>query len=367
MDMAARPAARIPPGGEIRRKIGVMVVDDSLTARTVLSRTIERESDLEVVATANTAEQALAKLDEVVVDIVLLDLEMPGMGGLAALPALLQRARGAKVMVVSALTQEGAKHTLSALSMGAVDTLLKPASGQFDEDYRATLLEKIRALSLDLRVPASGRAATPREPLKLRKPSRKLARVLAIGGSTGGIHALCVLLRQLPARIGVPILVTQHLPASFVPVLARQIEIAASRSARVAQEGTVLEADTILIAPANGHMVIQKRADRFVASISKAKAKSGCTPSADPMFASVADVFAAHALGIVLSGMGRDGVEGAARIVEEGGTMIAQDELSSAVWGMPRAVAEAGLASAILPPDAIARTVCEKTDIAAWS
>lgn len=367
MDTAARPAARISPGGVRRRNIGVMIVDDSLTTRTVLSRTIERESDLEVVATANTAEQALSKLDEVMVDIVLLDLEMPGMGGLAALPVLLKKARGAKVMVVSALTQEGAQHTLSALSMGAVDTLLKPASGQFDEAYRAMLLEKLRALSQDFGVRVGGQATPPCEPPKVRKASRKLARVLAIGGSTGGIHALCMLLRNLPGRIGVPILVTQHLPASFVPVLARQIEIAASRNARVAQDRTLLEADTVLIAPADGHLMIERQDDCFVARIDRAKAKSGCMPSADPMFASVADVFAAHGLGIVLSGMGRDGAEGAARIVEAGGTMIAQDEQSSAVWGMPRAIAEAGLASAILPPDEIAQAVSQKTDIAAWN
>lgn len=367
MNMAVKPASLYGLRSKLGRKAAVMIVDDSLTVRTVLSRTIEKEPDLHVVATANTAEQALAKLDEASVDIILLDLEMPGMGGIAALPTLLEKSGGAKIMVVSALTEVGAKHTLSALSMGAVDTLLKPSSGTFDDTYRAVLVEKIRGLCDGLsQIRETGQSiAVP--PPQLRKPSRKLARVVAIGGSTGGIHALCQFLRNLPERVGVPILVTQHLPSSFVSVLARQIELASGRTARVAKENIQLEPDKILIAPGDSHMVITKAGEKYVASTSREIASSGCMPSADPMFRSVGDVFGDRGLGIVLSGMGRDGIEGAARIVEQGGTMIAQNEESSAVWGMPRAVVEAGFASAILTPEEIAREVSAKTDLAAWN
>lgn len=367
MKTAATSAAQSSGGTRHSRLIRVMIVDDSLTVRTVLARTIEAQPDLEVVTTANTAEQAIEKLDGTAVDIILLDLEMPGMGGLAALPTLLEKAHGAPVMVVSALTEEGATHTLEALSMGAVDTLLKPASGRFDDDYRKILLDKIRALCPGRSDAPAASYISPLPQPRVREPSHKPARVLAIGGSTGGIHALCILLRQLPERLGVPILITQHLPASFLPVFARQVELAASREATVMEIGSELKPDRILIAPGAGHMVVQESNGKLVTGISTARAQSGCTPSADPMFESVGAAFGSGALGIVLSGMGTDGAEGAARLVEAGGTIIAQDRATSAVWGMPRAVAEAGLASAILPPERIAAEIMAKTGATAWN
>ncbi len=349
------------------RRAKVMIVDDSLTVRTVLSRTIESQPDLEVVASASTAEQAIAELDRIATDIILLDLEMPGMGGLAALPTLLEKAGGAAVMVVSALTQEGAEHTVKALSMGAVDTLLKPASGQFDNDYRMVLLAKIRALCpvrSDLAKPARQRpSARP----KVRAPSRKPAKILAIAGSTGGIHALGIVLKGLPERLGIPVLVTQHLPGSFLPVFARQVELAASRTATVARDGMELEADKIVIAPGDGHLMVEERNGRIFTAISTKPSRSGCTPSADPMFDSISSAYGAAGLGVVLSGMGTDGAQGAAQLVEAGGTIIVQDRASAAVWGMPRAVAEAGLASAILPPERIAAEVMVKTGLTAWN
>lgn len=366
MQPAVASAARSSGGPKLNRRIRTMIVDDSLTVRTVLSRTIEPQPDMEVVATAATAEQAIETLDSVPVDIVLLDLEMPGMGGLAALPMLLEKARGAPVMVVSSLTTQGAKHTLEALSMGAVDTFLKPNSGRFDEEYRAGLIDKIRALGPAAAEPA---AATPARVLPrptIREHARRPARILAIGGSTGGIHALCLLLKQLPRRTGIPILITQHLPAAFLPVFARQVELAASRAAVIAEGGSVLEPDKIVIAPGDGHLVIRDRGGRHVVAIDKSRSRSGCTPSADPMFEAVAAVFGDEGLGVVLSGMGTDGVEGAARLVEAGGTMLAQDRASSAVWGMPKAVAQAGLASAILPPERLAQAIAAKVHSATW-
>jgi two-component system, chemotaxis family, protein-glutamate methylesterase/glutaminase len=337
--------------GARAQPIRVMIVDDSLTARTVLSRIVEAEPDLEIVAKATTAEMALARLLESPADVILLDLEMPGMGGLEALPKLLERGRGVQVLVVSSLTAEGAEHTLSALSMGAADTLLKPSAGQFDLAYRGALIAKIRALGRGGAEPAA--AVVPRAPAAPRE-LRKAPAVLAIGASTGGIHAMSLLLRALPARFDLPILVTQHLPGAFMPVLARQLELASGREAQVAAGGEELIARRILVAPGDGHLIVQTKGGKLVTGIARHKVRSGCMPSVDPLFETLADAANGCAIGIVLSGMGRDGAEGAAKLAAAGGTLFAQDAATSSVWGMPRAIAEAGLAAAVLPPAEIA-------------
>ncbi|MGX7953667.1 chemotaxis-specific protein-glutamate methyltransferase CheB [Tsuneonella sp. HG249] len=333
--------------------IRVMVVDDSLVARTVLSRIIEAEPDLEIVAKATTGEMAIARLAETPVDVILLDLEMPGIGGMGALPRILQLARGAKVLVVSSLTEQGAEATLGALSMGAADTMLKPRSGEFDAGYGRILVGKIRALAPGPRT-RSASALTKIAMPASRASSSGQPQALAIGASTGGIHALCLLLGALPNRFTVPILVVQHLPESFMATLARQLTLASGRPAKVAGGDTALKPGEILVAPGNGHMIVRQVAGRLVTGIAHHAAPSGCTPSLDPLFETLADATGGKALGVVLSGMGRDGVIGAARLVGAGGTLFAQDAATAAVWGMPRAVAEAGLATAVLPPEAIA-------------
>jgi two-component system chemotaxis response regulator CheB len=331
-----------------------MIVDDSLVARTVLSRIIEAESDCEIVAKATTGEMAIARLSETRADVVLLDLEMPGMGGIGALPRILELASGAQVLVVSSLTAEGAEHTLKALSMGAADTLLKPRAGEFDAIYARALLAKIRALAGPAPGPFSRASAMPPAPRPLRQVEPQ---ALAIGASTGGIHALCQLLRALPRGFDQPILVVQHLPESFMETLARQLATAANRPAIVAGAGTRVEAGRIHVAPGDGHMIVRREGTALVTGVAHHAVPSGCTPSVDPLFESLADAARGCAIGVVLSGMGRDGVVGAARLAAAGGTIFAQDAATSAVWGMPRAIAEAGLATAVLPPDQIAAQV----------
>jgi two-component system chemotaxis response regulator CheB len=186
---------------------------------------------------------------------------------------------------------------------------------------------------------------------------------VAIGASTGGIHALCLLLGALPRQFSLPILVVQHLPESFMATLARQLTLACGRPAKVAGSDTPLEAGGILVAPGDGHMVVRRHAGRLVTGIAHHAAPSGCTPSVDPLFETLADATGGKAIGVVLSGMGRDGVIGAARLVAAGGTLFAQDAATSAVWGMPRAVAEAGLAAAVLPPEAIAQRLAAMAGI----
>ncbi|WP_207912099.1 chemotaxis-specific protein-glutamate methyltransferase CheB [Parafrankia sp. BMG5.11] len=347
-----------PPGigrGFVRDAIRVMIVDDSLVARTVLSRIIEAEADCEIVAKATTGEMAIARLAETPVDVILLDLEMPGMGGIGALPRILDLAGAGQVLVVSSLTAAGAEHTLQALSMGAADTLLKPRAGEFDEGYGRALIGKIRALAGRARHPAP--SVVRSMPLAHRRREAGVPQAIGIGASTGGIHALCLLLAALPRYCDLPILVVQHLPESFMDTLARQLAAASGRPAVVADAGTPVQAGRIHVAPGHGHMVVRRQGHEMVTGISHHAAPSGCTPSVDPLFESLADATGGQAIGAVLSGMGRDGAIGAARLVAAGGTIFAQDAATSAVWGMPRAIADAGLATAVLPPAQIAARI----------
>ena len=350
---------RTGPGAE---PVRVLVVDDSPTVRAVFARLIGEESDLELAAAEDSAERALATLVQSAPDVILLDLDMPGMGGLDAIPRMIQLSAPARILVVSSLTVRGAEHTLAALSLGAADTLAKPRPGQFDQEYRATLLRKIRLLG---RVAKRARvkAAVPVQPL--RAAARVAPHLLAVGASTGGIHALGQLLGSLTARVKIPILITQHLPASFMEPFVRQLRAASGRGAVVAQDGMAVLPGQIIVAPGDAHLTVAASAQGVtVARLEDGPVASGCRPSVDPMFSSCARLFGAHAMGVVLSGMGRDGADGAAQIVAAGGTILAQDAASSAVWGMPGAVAGAGLASAVLPPEQIALRIAASMGVA---
>jgi two-component system, chemotaxis family, protein-glutamate methylesterase/glutaminase len=337
-----------------------MVVDDSLTARNVFLRLFESDPDFAIVAQASRAERALDMLASVETDVLLLDLEMPGMGGLAALPQLIEAARGAKILIVSALTKDGAEQTLKALSLGAADTIAKPTTGLLDPAFQEEVRAKVRALAhrRTRRLTIRQVPAVPQRSVIMDAPVSST--VLAIGGSTGGIHALCQLLRHLPARCGMPILVTQHLPCEFMDVFARQLAEASGREAVVAQSGLALVADRIVIAPGNAHLVVKQHAGRLIADLRGGRSDSGCLPSVDVMLASLADKVGGAVTAVVLSGMGKDGLIGARKLAAAGGTIIAQDEESSAVWGMPRAVVEEGLTLAALPPAQLASFIAAR-------
>ena len=342
-------------------RIRLMVVDDSMVARAVLSRMIEVDDGFEIVAVAGTAEDAITALGQVRVDIVLLDLEMPGAGGLKSIPKILEAARGARVLIVSSLAEEGAEETVAALALGAADTLPKPGTGRFNGRFSEVLLGKLRALG---RAELRGTARAPRtDPLAvgmLRAMNEGPVKLLALGASTGGIHALTAFFQEIPARVGAPILVTQHLPEAFMAVFARQLSDAAGREAVVAEDGLRLLPDRIVIAPGNASMAIEVSGGKMVARLIRQRSASGFLPSVDPMLASAGAMLGPEALGVVFSGMGRDGLEGAMALIGAGGSVLVQDEASSAVWGMPRAVAEAGLACGILPPSRIARRIAHR-------
>ena len=339
-----------------------MIVDDSMVARAVLSRMIESDGGFEILAVAGTAEDAIEALQAVRVDVILLDLDMPGAGGLKSIPRIIAAAAGARIMIVSSQAEEGAEETVAALALGAADTLPKPGIGRFNGRFSEVLLRKLKALGDS--APLSARAAARRQFLPdgpLRSMPADPIGILAIGASTGGIHALGSLFQHLPRRIGVPILITQHLPAPFMSVFARQLGLVAKREARVAENGLELIADRIIVAPGDAHLTVDVVGGAHVVRLTSAPSASGCLPSLDPMLASVGALFGEAALGVVLSGMGRDGVEGAGRLVACGGSILAQDAASCAVWGMPRAVLEAGLACAVMPPDKLARRIAART------
>ena len=354
--LARRTAAEPPPP---RRNIRLMIVDDSMVARAVLSRMVEIGGGIEISAVAGTAEDAVEALSHVSVDVILLDLEMPGAGGLSKLPEIIAAARGARVLVVSSLAEEGAAATVRALAQGAADTLLKPGTGRLQGRFADILTAKIRALGPVERSQLSSRASA--NAATLRAMGVEDLSLLAIGASTGGIHALGRFFSALPPKIGVPILVTQHLPVPFMDVFARQLTSAAGRPTSIASDGATLTADEVLIAPGDAHLTVEGgRGSPLRVRLVQGRAASGCLPSVDPMLASVAALQLPGSVAVILSGMGRDGVDGAAALVSSGGAVLVQDEATSAVWGMPRAVADAGLAAAILCPEKLARRVASR-------
>jgi two-component system chemotaxis response regulator CheB len=342
-----------------------MLVDDSIVARSVFQTMLAAYPEFEVAATASTARQALARLDTMAVDIVLLDLAMPGMDGLTALPEIVRRGRGARVLVVSASAGAGADACVRALTLGAADTLEKPSAGAFGDAFRAGLIDKLR------RIGREGQAV-PREPARpdLRElpsapalsPSREgPIDCLAIGASTGGLHALPALFAALPSSFDAPILITQHLPAAFMPFFAAQVADIARRPASVAQDGSPLVRGEILVAPGDGHIGLRQSRLLVRVQLSRELAPSGCLPSVDPMFSAVARCFGERAFAVVLSGMGRDGALGAADVVAAGGEIAVQDSASSVIWGMPGSVARAGLAATIAAPAGIAARIAART------
>ncbi|MGY4396079.1 two-component system chemotaxis response regulator CheB [Sphingomonas sp. UYAg733] len=330
----------------------ILIVDDSAVARAVIGRMIEASRRFVVAGSVSDAQAALAFLKGNAVDAILLDIDMPGIDGLTALPDLITASLGAKVLIVSSSCDEGAVTTIQALALGAADTLVKPGVGAFAGRFAEVLTDKLtRLLEIDDIVEDVLPAVSARS-------DSGGFDIVAIGASTGGIHALSQLLREIPASFPLPILITQHLPESFMPYFAAQVAVLAGRPCEVATDCLRIRPGRVIIAPGDGHMRLVNLGDGGAAvRLSREPAKSGCMPSVDPMFESLAEVYGPRALAIVLSGMGRDGSDGAKRLADAGGCVVVQDQASSVVWGMPGAIASAGGASAILPPDEIGRLI----------
>jgi two-component system chemotaxis response regulator CheB len=355
---SASPAPRDNP-------IRVMLVDDSAVIRSLMFQILATDPGITVSASAANGQTAVQLFRKTDIQVIVLDIEMPVMDGLSAIPKLLEIDPDVKIIIASTLSLRNAEISLKALELGASDYIPKPTTPReigAEGDFKRELLAKVRSHGARPRVhrrilpttdlrPVAVSVATPQPARKitLRRPALSRPQVIAIGSSTGGPQALFTLLRALPANLPVPIVVTQHMPPTFTAVLAQHIERICERPCREATDGTMLAAGSIYIAPGDHHLLIEGTPARLIARLSREPAENYCRPSVDPMMRSLTQTLGGHVLGIILTGMGSDGLAGARQMVEAGGTLIAQDEATSVVWGMPGAVATAGLCAAVLP------------------
>lgn len=345
-----------------RPRTRVMLVDDSAVVRGVLVRILESDPSLEIVATCSNGQTAVMQIARHKPDVVILDIEMPVMDGLTALPKLLQADPGARIIMASTLTQKNAEISLEALQRGATDYIPKPLASQLQgsDNFRRDLLAKIAGLGqrrTDMAVAAGAVAPISKsaQPIfQMRNAMARDPKVLAIGSSTGGPQALLTLLSALPRSIDAPIVIAQHMPATFTTVLAQHIARASGRPCTEAANGEPIIPGRIYLAPGDFHFEVAREISGVVARLNKAEPENFCRPSVNPLFRSVARVFGAQVVTVMLTGMGSDGLAGTRDVAAAGGTVIAQDEATSVVWGMPGAIANAGLCSAVLPLSGIA-------------
>lgn len=344
----------------------VMVVDDSAIIRGMIARWVTEAGGFDVVCTASNGRMAVDFAERHKPEIVLLDIEMPEVDGLAALPLILRAHPPGKIIVISTLTQRNAQISLKCLSLGAVDYLAKPESARAADaaaEFRRELIEKLRALSSKRSSPSRPSAPLQVSPASLpQAPAAKLGSVkpqcLLIGSSTGGPRAVERVLQDLkPGLSSIPVLIVQHMPAMFTAVFAEHLQTLLSVPCREAKDGEAISAGTVLVAPGGRHMGVTVASGKPVIRLHDGPAENFCRPAVDVLFREAAAVFGASTLATVLTGMGSDGTAGAQFLIKAGGTVIAQDEATSIVWGMPGSVVKAGLAHEVLPLDAIGRSL----------
>jgi len=347
-----------------------MIVDDSVVIRGLISRWIEAEPDMVVAASLRTGLDAVNQVERIKPDIALLDIEMPVLDGIAALPQLLAKKRDLIVIMASTLTRRNAEISFKALSLGAADYIPKPettreASGA--DVFRHDLLQKIRYLGGKVRRKVSATsAAAPaivREPVAPAAPSvasqaalvkrsfgPTAPRVLLIGSSTGGPQALMALVSEIgPVIDHYPVLITQHMPPTFTTILAEHLMRSARRPAHEGIDGEAIKPGRIYLAPGGRHMRVGRQGGQPVIALDDGPPVNFCKPAVDPLFTSAIDVWQGAVMAVILTGMGSDGMRGGKDVVAAGGSVIAQDEASSVVWGMPGAAANAGICAAVLP------------------
>ena len=429
------------------RPVKVLLVDDSLVVRSVLKRIVNRACGLELGAAVSSAARALAYLTSERVDVIILDIEMPDMNGLEALPLLLASSDGARILILSSNAESGGRTAIRALSMGASDILAKPGKAAISGRFGEILIERLRLLGSQRLTQQPGHSAAPSSGFacaSVAKSARAMSSVkpvlavstasavsasastvsasastvsasasaasasasaasasasaasasfaassaaaavkaalplpdvkvtrdhscntditcIGVAASTGGIAAFVAFLAHLDERVIAPILLTQHLPAAFISFYAQQIAANSKRKVAVVTDGMRLEKQAIYLAPGNAHLMVKKHGELYELRLDTRAVPNGCLPSADPMLSSLADVFGERAIGLILSGMGRDGAVGAERLKQSGAMILAQGSESCVVWGMPGAVVKSGTASLILSPEAMAGLVNRNT------
>lgn len=356
-----------------------MVVDDSVVIRGLISRWIEAEPDMVVAASLRTGLDAVNQLERVNPDVAVLDIEMPDLDGISALPQLLAKRPRLIIIMVSTLTRRNAEISFKALSLGASDYIPKPESTRelaAAETFRHHLLQKIRHLGAKARrstpatsspplAPTLGRAREPavrptasavaQPQLMKRSFTATAPRALLIGSSTGGPQALMALVAEIgPVIDRFPVLITQHMPPTFTTILAEHLARSSHRPAHEGVNGEIVKAGHIYLAPGGCHMRVVRQGANAAIALDDGPAVNFCKPAVDPLFSSAVEVWQGGILAVVLTGMGSDGMRGGKEIVAAGGNIIAQDEATSVVWGMPGAAAHAGICAAVLPLNQIA-------------
>ncbi|UUX50525.1 chemotaxis response regulator protein-glutamate methylesterase [Nisaea acidiphila] len=362
----------------------VMLVDDSAVIRGLFTRFLEADPDVKIVASVGDGQRAIDTLKNNDIEIIVLDIEMPRMDGITALPELLKVDPKVQIVMASTLTARNAEISLKALSLGARDYLTKPSSTSEmtgAADFPSDLLSKVKAFGAQRRrksgaAPPSGATATARAAasgapaaapragtarttarptaapasgnISLRKPSGRKPDVIAIGSSTGGPQALFRVLSDIPKTTRLPIFVTQHMPPTFTTILAEHITKSSGWVCSEAKSGDVVAPGRIYLAPGGYHMTVKSEGTDKVIALNQDPPENFCRPAVDPMIRSLIKVYG-RVLAVILTGMGHDGREGCRAVVEAGGDVVAQDENTSVVWGMPGAVAQAGLCCEVLP------------------
>ncbi len=365
------------------KPLRVMVVDDTVLYRKIVSDVLTDLSGVQVVGSAHNGKAAVSKLASLKPDLVTLDIEMPEMNGIEVLGHIRRHAPHIGAIMLSTLTQEGGAMTMKALELGAFDFIPKPQSGTMAENRkkiadaitpmirafrRSAPLRRISAPSRQPAKPAavSVRSSRAAKPASTIKPlNRSKAEIIAIGISTGGPNALAKMLPMIPKDIGVPILIVQHMPPMFTQSLANSLAAKCSVAVREARQGEPILPNTVLIAPGGKQMKIVAGADgkSRIIKITDDPPENSCRPSVDYLFRSVAHHYVGRATGVIMTGMGSDGTEGLRLLKQNGATIIAQDKTTCVVYGMPKEAAESGLADAVLPLHQIADRIVRSVRI----
>jgi two-component system chemotaxis response regulator CheB len=358
-----------------------MVVDDSVVIRGLISRWIGAEPDMVVAASLRTGLEAVQQLERINPDVAVMDIEMPELDGISALPKMLAKKRDLIVIMASTLTRRNAEISFKALSLGASDYIPKPETTREPaaaDIFHHDLIQKIRAFGAKVRraalplaspplAPALPQAGKPREGQPALRPataqpalmkrafSSHAPRALVIGSSTGGPQALMTLVTELgPVIDRFPVLITQHMPPTFTTILAEHLARSSRRPAHEAIDGETIKPGQIYLAPGGRHMRVARHGAEASIVLDDGPPVNFCKPAVDPLFTSAIDIWQGGTLAVILTGMGSDGMRGGKDIVAAGGSVIAQDEASSVVWGMPGAAAHAGICAAVLPLNQIA-------------